>query len=89
MVVFFGEPVPFGALDRASEAAAACRTMLIVGTSATVAPASLLPMLAKRVGARLIEINLERTALSAAADLALLGRSSTEVLPEILRALDA
>jgi NAD-dependent deacetylase len=89
MVVFFGEPIPPGALDRATEAAASCRTMLVVGTSATVAPASLIPMLAKRAGARLIEINLERTALSGVADLALVGRSATEVLPEILRALDS
>lgn len=84
MVVFFGEPIPAGALERASETASGCRTMLVVGTSATVAPASLLPMLAQRAGARLIEVNLERTALSAAADLSLVGRSATEVLPEIL-----
>ena len=89
MVVFFGEPIPAGALEQATDAATSCRTMLVVGTSATVAPASLIPMLAKRAGARLIEVNLERTALSGVVDLALVGRSATEVLPEILRALDS
>ncbi|MBI5486590.1 MAG: NAD-dependent deacylase [Deltaproteobacteria bacterium] len=89
MVVFFGEPIPPGAFVEASEVAQKCRTMLVVGTSATVAPASLLPMLAKTAGARLIEINLEETSLSRIADLALVGRSATEVLPAILRALDA
>ncbi|MBI5499531.1 MAG: NAD-dependent deacylase [Deltaproteobacteria bacterium] len=87
MVVFFGEPIPPGAFLEASEAAQRSRTMLVVGTSATVAPASLLPMLAKTSGARLIEVNLEETGLSRIADLALVGRSATDVLPAIVGAL--
>jgi NAD-dependent deacetylase len=85
LVVFFGEPIPTAALVEATELARRCRTMLVVGTSATVAPASLLPVTAKESGARVIEVNLEPTALSWLADLSLTGRSATELLPELVR----
>ena len=62
--------------------------MLVVGTSATVAPASLLPVLAKEAGARVLEVNLERTSLSSLADLSLTGRSASNVLPELVAAVE-
>lgn len=70
-VVLFGEAIPPEALVRAAELAERCRAMLIVGTSATVAPASLLPLVAKRNGALLIEINLEPTDITDLCDVAL------------------
>ena len=63
-VVFFGEPIPVLAGQRALELARTCEVMLVIGTSALVAPASHLPLTAKQNGAVLIEINLERTHLS-------------------------
>ena len=63
-VVFFGEPIPVPASQRAFELARTCEVMLVIGTSALVAPASHLPLTAKQNGAVLIEINLERTHLS-------------------------
>jgi NAD-dependent deacetylase len=63
-VVFFGEPIPEPASQRAFELARTCEAMLVIGTSAVVAPASHLPLIAKQNGAVLIEINLERTHLS-------------------------
>jgi NAD-dependent deacetylase len=63
-VVFFGEPIPVPASQRAFELARTCEVMLVIGTSALVAPASQLPWTAKQNGAVLIEINLERTHLS-------------------------
>jgi NAD-dependent deacetylase len=63
-VVFFGEPIPPAANQRAFELARSCEVMLVIGTSALVAPASLLPQTAKQNGAVLVEINLERTHLS-------------------------
>ena len=41
-----------------------CQVMLVVGTSATVHPAAMLPLLARDVGARVIEINPEPTPLT-------------------------
>lgn len=87
-VVFFGEPIPPSAMAEAARLARGCRTMLVVGTSATVAPASLLPFMAKEAGARLVEVNLEPTSLSWAADLSLAGRSASVTLPELVRAVE-
>jgi NAD-dependent deacetylase len=87
-VVFFGEPIPPSALSEAATLSRGCRTMLVVGTSATVAPASLLPFMAKESGARLIEVNLEPTELSWAVDLSLAGRSASVALPELVQAVE-
>jgi NAD-dependent deacetylase len=56
-VVLFGEGIPPQAYARAFEAAGLCDLMLVVGTSATVAPASQLPLVAKKNGAHILEIN--------------------------------
>jgi NAD-dependent deacetylase len=87
-VVFFGEPIPPSALAEATRLARGCRTMLVVGTSATVAPASLLPFMAKESGARLVEVNLEPTELSWAVELSLAGRSASVALPELVRSVE-
>jgi NAD-dependent protein deacetylase/lipoamidase len=63
-VVFFGEPIPLEASQLAFQVTEECDLMLVVGTSAVVAPASHLPFLAKQQGATIVEINLERTHLS-------------------------
>ncbi len=56
-IVMFGEGIPPEAYSRAFEAAEKCDLMLVVGTSASVAPASELPRIAKNNGARVLEIN--------------------------------
>jgi NAD-dependent deacetylase len=38
--------------------------MLVIGTSAVVQPAAFIPVIAKKAGAKVIEINPERTVLS-------------------------
>jgi NAD-dependent deacetylase len=38
--------------------------MLVVGTSAVVQPAALMPVIAKQTGAKVVEINPERTPLT-------------------------
>ena len=81
-VVLFGEPIPQDALQEAARLAAGCRTMLVVGTSAVVAPASLLPLEAGAHGAAIIEVNPESTELTARADIVLRGRAE-DVLPEV------
>ena len=67
-VVWFGESLPRATLERAWSAAANCRTMLVVGTSALVEPAAYLPRAACRNNARLIEFNPARTPVSSCAD---------------------
>lgn len=56
-VVWFGE-TPYG-LAAIFEAVENCRLFVSIGTSGSVAPASRLVALAKRSGARTIELNLE------------------------------
>ena len=79
-VVWFGESLPLEVLDAAWTAAARCRLMLVVGTSAVVQPAASLPLVALRSGARLIEINPAETPLSSHAHDVLRGPAA-EVLP--------
>jgi NAD-dependent deacetylase len=62
--VFFGEPIPEDAHSQAMEEARQCDLMLVIGTSATVAPASYIPIVAKERGAFLLEINPNATELT-------------------------
>ncbi len=85
-VVWFGESLPGRILDHAWRAAERCDVMLVVGTSGVVYPAAQLPLLARQLGAHLIEVNPERTALSDMADAYLQGPAGV-VLPDLLEAI--
>ncbi|MCH7767085.1 MAG: NAD-dependent deacylase [Acidobacteria bacterium] len=82
-VVWFGEALPADVLRHAMEAAAHAQVFLVVGTSAVVQPAASLPLLAQQNGAKLVEINLEETPLSAQADASFWGKAG-ELLPRLL-----
>ncbi len=85
-VVWFGEGIPDHALRAAFDAAASCDLFVSIGTSAMVQPAAQLPLIAKRMGAKVLEINPQQTAISLVADWALQG-TAVEVLPALVRAL--
>jgi NAD-dependent deacetylase len=85
-VVLFGEPIPERALTASYELASRCGVMLVAGTSATVMPAAAMPLLARRYGAALIEVNLEATELTPSVDIALRGAAG-EVLPALAEAV--
>ncbi|MGD9161640.1 MAG: NAD-dependent deacylase [Desulfobacteraceae bacterium] len=57
--VLFGEQLPAGVLEEAQLQAESCDVMLLIGTSAVVYPAAALPVISKRNGAKIIEINIE------------------------------
>ena len=59
--VFFGEMIPESASQHSFQAAETADVFLIIGTSAEVYPAALLPSTAKQRGATLIEINTAQT----------------------------
>ena len=63
--VFFGEGIPPAMAEQAEAAARQTDCMLLVGTSGAVYPAAMLPVLARRAGATLIEINPEPTGFTA------------------------
>ncbi len=87
-VVWFGEGLPLDALKAASEAAHGSDVMLVAGTSGLVYPAAQLPLIARQAGATIIDINVERSAISDRAALFLRGKSG-EVLPRLARALQS
>jgi NAD-dependent deacetylase len=82
-VVWFGEMLPAGALQAASEAARGCDLFFSVGTSSLVYPAAALPYEAVESGAVLVEINPNETLLSRHADYSLRGLAG-EVLPNLM-----
>lgn len=67
--ISFGQPMPAEAMSRAEEATLACEVFLAIGSSLVVYPAAGLPLLAKRIGARLVILNREPTELDGYADL--------------------
>ncbi len=87
-VVWFGEALPKAVLQRAEQAAASCEVLLSVGTSSLVHPAAGLPVLAKRRGALLLEVNPAPTPLTPHVDAALSGPAG-QILPQLVRELEA
>lgn len=79
-VVWFGEALPAEPFMRAERALRSAALVLVAGTSGLVHPAAALPFVARQAGAHVVEINPERTPLSAVADEILTGPSG-EVLP--------
>jgi len=62
--VFFGEIIPPYLLWRSQQVSSECDAMIVVGTSAVVHPAAMIPVIAKESGATIIEINAEKTSLT-------------------------
>lgn len=81
-VVWFGELLPEEAVERAYKALENCDVMLVVGTSGVVYPVAGFPGVARRAGARIIEINPEETPITRLADVFLEGTAG-EVLPRL------
>lgn len=81
-VVWFGEPLPAAALERAIEEASRCDLFVVAGTSATVFPAAGLIEVAAGAGAAVVEVNPEATAFSRRAAL-VLRRPAGEALPTL------
>jgi NAD-dependent deacetylase len=86
-VVFFGEAIPEAALYKANALAISCDLMLIIGTSAEVAPANILPEVAKNNGAVIVENNLEHTRLSLFLSDYFLRGPAGELWPRVLKCL--
>lgn len=86
-VILFGEQLPYDQLMAAKKAARNSDVMLIIGSSLEVAPASEIPMIAKRHGAKLVIINQEATIMDHLADAIILG-DAAKILPEVMQCLE-
>lgn len=82
-VVWFGEMLPADAVARAWDLAERADALLLIGTSGTVWPAAELPLVARRHGALIVEVNPETSDLTHAADVFLAGPAG-QVLPALL-----
>lgn len=85
-VVWFGETLPQGELQDATQASQECEVFLSIGTSGLVEPAASLPYLALQAGRCVIEINPNPTPLTNQASYVLCGPSG-EILPALARAV--
>ena len=83
--ILFGEQLPAVVMRDAQRHSQQCDVMLVAGSSLEVAPASELPYLARRHGARLIIVNLQPTYLDDQADVTL-HDDVAKILPSIARA---
>ena len=83
-IVWFGEMLPEGVFETATDAASRCELFLSVGTSAVVYPAASLPLTARKNGAYVVEINTERTEISQIVNETLLGKAG-EILPPLVK----
>ena len=87
-VVWFGEMLPEGAMEKAQQAAAEADVFLSVGTSAVVYPAAGLPLAAAQHGAYVAEVNVERSAVAGEVNEVVLGKAG-ETLPPLIEAVQS
>ncbi len=83
-VVWFGEGIDPAVHEAATLAAAGAEIFLVIGTAGAVYPAAGLAELARSRGARVVEFNLEPSALTRIAHLFVPG-SAADTVPSLLR----
>lgn len=87
--IFFGEPIPREAYSKSIELATQCDLMLVIGTSATVYPASQLPYFAKgsliSPKGIVIEINKEATEITGIVSDYIIEGKAGEILSQIVK----
>lgn len=78
--IFFGEGIPTNAYQASVEAANNAEVMIIIGTTGEIMPASQIPHLAKQKGAKIIEINIEKSNFTDSITDVFLKGKATEVM---------
>jgi len=82
-IVFFNEPIPAYAKKKSLKEVNKTDLMLIIGTQAEVLPAAEFPLIAKKNGAKIIEINIKKSHLTGTVTDIFLEGKATEILSEI------
>jgi NAD-dependent protein deacetylase/lipoamidase len=86
-VIFFGEAIPAEAMNRSFQLASSAKALMVVGTSAVVSPVNTIPAVTKQNGAKIIEINKERTHLTDSLTDVFLQGSAGAILSELVDAV--
>lgn len=82
-VVWFNESLPEDILAQAFESCSACDLLVVAGTSGTVYPVAQLPVVARRAGRRVIQVNPAASELDRVCTWNLRG-SAAQVLPALI-----
>lgn len=82
-VVNFNDPMPEKEMQEAEKHTRKCDVMLAIGSTLSVVPAASFPVIAKRLGAFLIIINVGKTELDTMADVRIEAKSG-EFLPLVI-----
>lgn len=82
-IVWFGESLDGDVMARAGVAVSSCDLLLVVGTSGVVYPAAGFVDVALRVGATVIEVNLDPTPATGRVHVSVQGKAG-EILPQLV-----
>jgi NAD-dependent protein deacetylase/lipoamidase len=82
--IFFGEGIPELAYSNSVEAAQKTDLIIIIGSTGEVTPASSIPQIAKQKGAKIIEINPEKTLFTDSVTDVFLQGKATEIMSQLL-----
>jgi len=86
--IFFGEAIPEYANKKSFEEAEKCDVLIVIGTTGEVMPASMIPNVAKKNGALIIEINPDKSLFTnRVTDIYLKGKAG-EVMLELEKLID-
>ncbi len=86
--VFFGEMIPEDYLWRSRKISSECDMMFVIGTSAVVQPAAIMPEIAKQNGAVIVEINPEETPLTHRISNYFLKGTAGKIMRQLMSALE-
>lgn len=82
-IVLFGEPLPEHTFKQAEEESQKADLFIVLGSSLTVTPANMFPMIARDGGAKLVIINNDPTPFDSYADIVIQDRGIKDVLTEL------
>lgn len=82
-IVLFGEALPQDVFQRAEEETAEADLFIVLGSSLSVTPANMFPLMAKEKGAKLVIINREPTELDRYADITIHNRNIKDLLIQL------
>ncbi len=86
--VFFGESIPKDAYTKSFHEADKAELFILVGTTGEVAPANMIPRIAKERGAKIIEINIAKSSYTdSVTDIFLQGKA-TEVMENLMTTIN-
>lgn len=86
--IFFGENIPSATYQASMQATEKAKLVLVIGTTGEVMPAGSIPIIAKRNGASIIEINTEPSAFTSRYTDFFLQGKATECMRRLMQALE-